>query len=39
METVDVLFPFKVWVGIVICTTIFSFVGTWIVVKKSRSLK
>lgn len=39
MENVDVLFSFKVWLGIVIFTTIFSFVGTYIVVKKSKNLK
>ncbi len=39
MEGVDILFPFKVWLGIVIGTTIFSFIGTWAVIAKSKLLK
>ncbi len=39
MEGVDLLHPFKWWIVIVVCSTVFSFVGTWLVVKKSKNLK
>ncbi len=35
----DLLFPFKVWLWIVILTTAMSFIGTWIVLAKSKSFK
>jgi len=35
----DLLFPFKVWILIVIVTSIMSLVGTWVVIKKSKLLK
>ena len=38
-EKMDLLFPFKVWILIVIVTSIMSLVGTWVVIKKSKLLK
>jgi len=35
----DLLFPFKVWIVIVVCTSVMSLVGTWVVIKKSKLLK
>ncbi len=35
----DLLFPFKVWISIVILTSVMSIVGTWVVIKKSKLLK
>ena len=39
MEGIDLLFPFKIWIGVVAGTTIFSFLGTWVVIAKSKLLK
>jgi len=35
----DLMYPFWVWLWIVIGTSVMSLVGTWIVVRKSRLLK
>lgn len=35
----DLLYSFKVWLWIVILTTFFSFIGTWVVIAKSKLLK
>lgn len=39
MEGVDVLYPFKVWIWLVILCTLWSFIGTWIVIARSKLLK